>query len=66
MIFVYRTTRENVTTVYCDTAAEVAELPVFCADRGVMPGSTCKVIENGAVYMMNSSGQWIRQGENNE
>lgn len=62
MIFVYRTTREDVTTVYVDSEEEVAELPTFCANRGVMPGSTCKVIENGAVYMMNSSGQWIRQG----
>ena len=62
MIFLYHTTVENPTTVYCDTEADVSELPTFCANKGVMPGSVCKVIESGAVYMMNSSREWIKQG----
>ena len=62
MIFVYRTTREDVTTVYVDSAEEVAELPTFCANRGIMPGSLAIVCENGSRYRMDSNGTWHKQG----
>lgn len=47
-------TQYNVVELVVDTVAEIANLPI-----NVAPGSTCFVIENSSVYMLNSIGQWI-------
>ena len=66
MIWTYRTTVEDITTIYADSEDDVPELPVWCEGRGVMPGSVCHVIGSSNKYMMNSSKQWIRQEASNE
>lgn len=62
MVFIYRTTREDTTRLFCDTEADVSSLPEFCRNKGIMPGSVCRVVENGNEYMMDSSGVWHKQG----
>lgn len=37
----------------CDTASDVANLPTNCC-----AGSSAFVIETGALYMLNSLGEW--------
>ena len=41
----------------CDTAADVASLPVTS-----VPGSTATVISTGDIYTLNGSGAWVRTG----
>ena len=43
----------NVVELIIDTAAEIIDLPT-----NVAPGSTCFVIENSTVYMLNGNGEW--------
>ena len=48
--------REQKTTEYiADSITDIQNLPT----NGVTPGSTCFVIENSALYMLNSQKQWI-------
>ncbi len=43
----------NVVEMVVDTLADVATLPT-----NVAPGSTCFVIENSTVYMLNGNNEW--------
>lgn len=44
----------NVVELTADTRDDVNALPTSCA-----PGSTCLIIEDSSVWMMNSKKQWI-------
>lgn len=39
----------------CDTEDDIQNLP----STGCAPGSVAFIIETGAVYMMNSKGEWV-------
>lgn len=43
----------NVVELVADTTADIANLPIDCA-----PGSTCIVIENSSVLIIDSTGVW--------
>lgn len=43
----------NVVELVADTVADIANLPTNCA-----PGSTCVVIENSSVWIIDSAGVW--------
>lgn len=48
--------RTQKTTEYiADSITDVQNLPT----SGIAPGSTCFVIENSALYILNSQKQWI-------
>ena len=42
----------------CDTVADIATLPTHTTDRTVLPGSSCLVVETGAVYILNGQDVW--------
>ena len=56
----FRLTENGEKTVYgkvayvADTPTDIAKLPVKDA-----PGSTCFVISNSSVYMLNTQKQWV-------
>lgn len=39
----------------CDTLEDIKDLP----QNGAAPGSAAIVISTGAIYMMNSEGEWV-------
>lgn len=41
---------------YCDTEADVENLPACCT------GSTAVIVSSGAVMMVNASGTWVEFG----
>lgn len=48
--------RDQKTTEFlADSVSDIQSLPT----TGVVPGSTCFVIENSALYILNSQKQWI-------
>lgn len=53
---------EIVSNLGCDTENDIsALLPVYSKSNNIKPGSTCYVVENSKLYMMNSLGEWIKQ-----
>ncbi len=48
-------TSYGVTEFTCDTLEDVENLP----SQGCAPGSVAIVISTGAIYMMNSKGEWV-------
>ena len=44
----------------CDTEDEVASLPGI---ETCTHGSSCVVVATGAMYLMDSTGTWVKQGE---
>lgn len=49
---------DNVASLGCDTAADVADLPAFAESNRLKPGSTCLVVATSEVYMMKSDKTW--------
>ena len=47
------TDQNNILQYYCDTREDLAKLPT-----GDGAGSTCIVIEDSSVHMLDSEGQW--------
>ena len=41
-----------------DNTSDVANLPTFAQQEKLKPGSTCLVIGESTVYMMDSQGNW--------
>lgn len=44
---------QNYKSYMCDTPSDIGNLPTT-----VSPGSTCLVLSNSAVYILNSTGEW--------
>lgn len=42
-----------------DSAADLSDLPEFAESHNLMPGSTCLVIGEGKMYMMDSTKAWV-------
>ena len=43
----------------CDPESDVADLPGV---ETCTPGSSCVVVATGAMYLMDSTGTWVKQG----
>lgn len=41
---------------YCDTEADVSDLPACCT------GSTAVIVSTGQIMMVNASGEWVEFG----
>lgn len=63
MIWTYLTTYERTTEVFADSEEDMEHITEYCRHKGIMPGSVCRVIASGAMYVMDSNGNWIKQGE---
>ena len=51
----------TVADFFCDSVADVADLPQFAQDNNLSMGSSCYCIDNGTLYMMKSDGTWKEQ-----
>lgn len=53
---------EIVANLGCDKESEITSLlPDYARSNNVQPGSTCYVVANSKLYMMDSTGAWIKQ-----
>lgn len=44
--------------IFCDTAADKANLAQFAADHNLQQGTSCLVIDTGEILVLKSDGTW--------
>lgn len=50
-----------VSDFFCDSTADVADLPQFAKDNNLQMGSSCYCIDTSTLYMLKSDGTWKAQ-----
>lgn len=52
--------------IFADTATDLENLEQFAIDWSLAQGSICLCIETGKFYVLQSTGSWVLQGEEDE
>ena len=52
--------------IFADTATDLDNLEQFAIDWSLAQGSICLCIETGKFYVLQSTGSWVLQGEEDE
>lgn len=52
---------ENINEYFCDSASDLTNIPLTGSD-GATFGSIARCIDDGSVYILDSTGTWVEQG----